>query len=118
MAIIRIECKQEMTKPDKLSIKLEETSDKGRYYIPSENPQNEEAELTFRKSGKNTVVADHTGVPTRYRGQGIGLLLVKRLVDDARAKKIKIIPKCPFIAAMYAKHPEWADVMQGSPARH
>ena len=103
-----------MTTLDKLPIELDETSDGGRYYIPSENPLDEEAELTFRKSGETTLIADHTGVPSRYRGQGLGLLLVERLVDDARAKGLTIVPRCPFIAAMYAKHPEWADVMESS----
>ncbi len=104
-----------MIEPEKLSIELEETAKRGRFYIPSDNPQDEEAELTFRKSGEATIVADHTGVPTKYRGQGIGLLLVDRLVDHARTNGLTIIPKCPFIAAMYAKHPEWADIMKGSP---
>tara|TARA_R110000782_G_scaffold13611_4_gene40068 strand:+ start:2851 stop:3174 length:324 start_codon:yes stop_codon:yes gene_type:complete len=106
-----------MTTLDKLSIKLEETAGGGRYYIPSENSLDEEAELTFRKSGETTLIADHTGVPSRYRGQGIGLLLVERLVDDARANGLRIVPKCPFIAAMYAKFPEWSDVMEGNPPR-
>jgi predicted GNAT family acetyltransferase len=56
-------------------------------------------------------------VPDRYRGQGIGLMLAERLIEDARASGVTIVPLCPFVRAMYEKHPEWSDVMQASAKR-
>jgi predicted GNAT family acetyltransferase len=32
-----------------------------------------------------------------------------RLVADARAAGLKIVPRCPFVAAQRAKHPDWAE---------
>ena len=43
----------------------------------------------------------------------IGLKLVERGVADARAAGRKIIPLCPFAAAQFRRHPEWADVLKG-----
>lgn len=100
-----------------MQIELEETSSKGRYFIRTEDPGADEAELTFSKFGDKTIIADHTGVPDRYRGQGIGLMLVEKLIEDARAKGVKVVPVCPFIRAMFEKHPEWSDVMQAN-AKH
>lgn len=95
-----------------MQIEFEETPSKGRYYVPSRNAKQDVAELTFSKVGKDTIIADHTGVPDRLRGQGVGLALLNKLVADARAKGIKVVPQCPFVRAMYEKHPEWSDVMR------
>ena len=97
---------------EQVQIEFEETSSKGRYYVPSESAKQDVAELTFSKAGKDTIIADHTGVPDRLRGQGVGLALLNKLVADARAKGVKVVPQCPFVRAMYEKHPEWSDVMR------
>jgi predicted GNAT family acetyltransferase len=69
-----------------------------------------EAELTYSRAGPQLIIADHTGVPDAFRGQGIGRLLATRMVEDARAEGFKIFALCPFVNAERAKHPEWADV--------
>lgn len=90
-------------------IKLEETSSKGRYFLTA--PGGEVAEMTFSRTGAHLIIIDHTGVPDAFRGQGAGLRLVTRAVEDARASGTKIIPLCPFAAAQFRKHPDWADVL-------
>lgn len=92
-------------------IKLREDDSKGRYSLRAEDGS--EAEMTFSKAGADTIIIDHTLVPRAFRGQGIGLKLVQRGVDDARAAGRKIIPLCPFVAAEFRRHPEWADVLKG-----
>ena len=49
-------------------------------------------------------------MPDAFRGTGAGLALFMRLVEDARAEGVKIVPLCPFVNATRKKHPEWADV--------
>ena len=93
-----------------VEIKLEESDTKGRYVV--KGPDGAEAEMTFSKLGDNAIIIDHTGVPEAFRGQGIGLKLVERGVADARASGKKIIPLCPFAAAQFKRHPEWADVLK------
>jgi predicted GNAT family acetyltransferase len=92
------------------AVELEESGSKGRYVFRADGA---EAEMTFSKAGEHMMIIDHTAVPDAFRGQGIGLKLVNRAVEDARAAGKKIIPLCPFAAAQFRRHPEWADVLKG-----
>jgi predicted GNAT family acetyltransferase len=87
---------------------LEDHGSKGRYVYRAGDA---EAEMTFSRAGEHLLIIDHTGVPDAFRGQGIGLRLVARAVEDARAAGRKIIPLCPFAAAQFRRHPEWSDVL-------
>jgi len=87
----------------------EEGKTRGRYVITIGG---HEAELTYSKLGDSgNVIADHTGVPEELGGRGLGSVLVRRLIDDARSGGFKIVPLCPFVKAQYLQHPEWSDVM-------
>ncbi|MCG7504577.1 GNAT family N-acetyltransferase [Mesorhizobium retamae] len=90
-------------------IELQDHGSKGRYVLRS--PGGAEAEMTFTKVGEHKIIIDHTEVPDVFRGQGAGLRLVTRAVEDARASQKKIIPLCPFAAAQFRRHAEWADVL-------
>jgi predicted GNAT family acetyltransferase len=92
------------------AVVLEENDAKGRYVYRANGA---EAEMTFSKAGEHLVIIDHTEVPDAFRGQGIGLRLVTRAVEDARAAGKKVIPLCPFANAQFRRHPEWADVLKG-----
>ena len=94
------------TKPD---IELDDLGSKGRYVFRDGGA---EAEMTFSKAGEHMIIIDHTEVPDAFRGQGVGLRLVTRAVEDARAAGKKIIPLCPFANAQFRRHPEWADVLK------
>jgi uncharacterized protein len=91
-------------------IQLEDQESKGRYVL--RGPGGAEAEMTFTKVGQHQIIIDHTGVPDEFRGQGIGLKLVARAVEDARKAGITVIPLCPFAAAQFRRHPEWSDVLK------
>ena len=94
-------------------IKFEQGESKGRYYL--EGPGGAVAEMTFSRTGQHMIIIDHTEVPDAFRGQGVGLKLVTRAVEDARAQGKTIIPLCPFANAQFRRHPEWADVLNGRP---
>jgi predicted GNAT family acetyltransferase len=91
------------------AITLEETESKGRYAY---RDGADEAEMTFSKAGVGLVIIDHTEVPPAFRGQGVGQALVERAVADFRAQGKKVLPLCPFAAAQFRRHPEWADLLQ------
>lgn len=95
---------------DELEIQFEDSGSKGRYFIRT--PAGDEAEMTFTKVGEHQMIIDHTGVPEAFRGQGAGLRLVTRAVEDARAAGKKIMPLCPFAAAQFRRHQEWSDVLK------
>ncbi|AUM73983.1 GNAT family N-acetyltransferase [Paracoccus jeotgali] len=92
-----------------IEITLEETDAKGRYRAIVDG---HEAEMTYSRAGATTIIIDHTGVPNELRGRGVGQALVRRGVEDARAKGLKIIPLCPFAKAQIERHPEWQDVLK------
>jgi predicted GNAT family acetyltransferase len=94
----------------KAEIELEESGSKGRYVLRS--AAGEEAELTFTRIGESRIILDHTEVPDAFRGQGAGLRLVSRAVEDARASGKRVIALCPFARAQFDRHPEWADVLE------
>ena len=91
-------------------IQVQDTGSKGRYFMRSS--AGDMAEMTFTKIGERQIIIDHTEVPDAFRGQGAGLRLVTRAVEDARAQGKTIIPLCPFAAAQFRRHPEWADVLR------
>lgn len=93
-----------MSEPD---ISREVDGSKGRYVLVKDGA---EAELTYSIASPTLIIADHTGVPEPLRNTGAGRALVERLVADARAEGVKIMPLCPFVNALRARHPEWADV--------
>ena len=87
-----------------------ETNASGGRYTARAAGIDAEAELTWRNVGTDTRIAAHTGVPDAFRGKGVGRLLVTRMVEDARSKGFKIVPRCSYVDAERRKHPEWADV--------
>jgi len=95
---------------DETRTELEDNGAKGRYVV--KGPDGAEAEMTFTKVGEHQLIIDHTEVPDAFRGQGVGARLVMRAVEDARAAGKTIIPLCPFAAAQFRRHPEWADVLK------
>ena len=90
-------------------IELEEAASKGRYVHRAGGA---EAEMTFTKAGEHLIIIDHTEVPDAFRGQGVGVRLVGRAVEDARLSGKKIIPLCPFANAQFRRHAEWQDVLE------
>jgi predicted GNAT family acetyltransferase len=94
---------------DAIRIEREENGSRGRYVYRADG---HEAEMTFSKVGTHQIIIDHTEVPEAFRGQGIGLRLVEHAVSDARKDGKTIIPLCPFAAAQFRRHPEWADVLR------
>lgn len=97
---------------DDLTITLTETGSKGRY-VTRPDPEGPEAELTYSRASDKLIIIDHTGVPDAYRGRNVGVSLVRRAVDDARKGGYKIMPLCPFAAAQFRRHGDWADVLNG-----
>jgi len=54
----------------------------------------------------------HTEVPAALGGRGIGSKLVRELLEDVRARGLKVVARCPFVAAWMGKHPEFNDLIQ------
>jgi predicted GNAT family acetyltransferase len=53
------------------------------------------------------IVFTHTEVPEESEGHGVGDALARFALDDARARGLKVMPLCPFIAVWIGRHPEY-----------
>jgi predicted GNAT family acetyltransferase len=53
----------------------------------------------------------HTEVPPELGGRGVGSTLVRGALAAIRAKGLKVVAKCPFVAAYMGKHPEFNDLV-------
>jgi predicted GNAT family acetyltransferase len=59
------------------------------------------------------LVLTHTEVPTEYSGEGIATRLAQGTFDLLRRSGRKAVLKCPFMGNFFAKHPEYADIVDG-----
>lgn len=64
----------------------------------------------YRRSN-GTIVFTHTEVPPEHEGQGIGNQLAEAALDYARREQLRVVPRCRFVAAFIARHPEYADLV-------
>jgi uncharacterized protein len=67
----------------------------------------------YRDDANGHRVLTHTEVPNAFSGQGLGSRLAHGVFEDARANRIKLVLKCPFMAAWFARHPEYGDMVAG-----
>lgn len=97
-----------------ITIRLEDDPRKGRY-IAAVAGREGEAYIAFTHREEGIISADHTIAPDSLKGTGAAFALVEHLVADARARRFRIIPYCPYVRAQYRKHPEWADAFAVPP---
>ncbi len=56
----------------------------------------------------------HTEVPNEFRGKGIGSKLVRGELEAARARGLKVVARCPFVAGYIREHAEFQDLLSHS----
>lgn len=57
------------------------------------------------------LVFTHTEVDPTLEGQGMGSVLIRQSLDDARRRGKRIVPVCGFVAAYVKKHQDWNDII-------
>lgn len=60
---------------------------------------------------EDIITFTHTEVREEYEGQGIGGHLARTALDDARARRLRVRPECPFIRSWIEQHPDYADLV-------
>jgi hypothetical protein len=92
--------------------------------VPSEvivrhNPQSSrfEAEVDGRLARCDYRMHDgvmqlvHTEVPPALEGRGIGAALVRAALEHAAAEGLRVRPRCSFVSAYLARHPEYRHLL-------
>ena len=90
-----------------MKIKHEDNGKKGKFFVEVKGKQ--EAMMTYTYAGNNKIIIDHTEVNESLKGQGVGYKLVEAAVEFMRENDIKVIPLCPFAAAVFKKKHEYSD---------
>jgi uncharacterized protein len=62
------------------------------------------------------LVMDHTVVDPEHREQGHGTTLARGALEDVRRRGLRVVPQCPFIRSFVEEHPEFADLVDETPA--
>ncbi len=94
---------------DQMDIQQEEHGRKGAFFIDEDGEWI--AELTYFKSGENTITVDHTEIDPKLKGQDVGRRLVESVVNFARESGLKITPACPYAKKVIDSTPEFQDVV-------
>lgn len=92
-----------------MEIQRQEHGQKGAFFIDEDGEW--VAELTYVKTGSDTMVIDHTEVDPKLRGENIGQDLVAAAVAYARENGLKINPSCPYAKKVIDSNPEFKDVL-------
>ncbi|MGY1706803.1 GNAT family N-acetyltransferase [Geodermatophilus sp. SYSU D00697] len=66
----------------------------------------------YQREG-DRVVFTHTEVDPDQEGNGVGSTLARGALDDVRARGLRAVPRCSFIAAWVDRHPDYADLVDG-----
>jgi predicted GNAT family acetyltransferase len=76
----------------------------------------ERAGLIRYRRLEGAVALVHTEVDPDAEGHGLGTVLVQGALDDLRARGLKVVPVCPFVAAFIRRHPEYDDLVTADDA--
>jgi len=66
--------------------------------------------LAYYRLANGVMTFTHTEVPPQFRQRGIARL-VQGALEAARARGLKIVPRCSFVANYVAPHPEFGDLL-------
>lgn len=67
--------------------------------------------MAYYQLAPGVITFRHTEVPPEMSGHGVGSQLVRGALEAARARGLKVVARCPFVAAYLAKHPEFNDLL-------
>lgn len=69
------------------------------------------AAFTTYRLHPDRIVFLHTETLDAFAGHGLGGRLARAALDDARARGLHVVPRCPFVARYIVEHPEYQDLV-------
>lgn len=95
-----------------MDIQLFDDGHRGVFFIEAD--EKKVGKLIFEWKDESTIIIKHTEVSDVLKGKGAGKQLVRKAVDFARERNLKIIPECPFAQKIFDIDPSFADVLTHS----
>jgi len=93
-----------------LAMEVRENTQQHRFELPIKG---EAMAVAYYRVEDGRVVLTHTEVPAEFSGQGIASRLARGTFELLRRSGRKAVLKCPFMGEFFARHPEYADVVEG-----
>jgi predicted GNAT family acetyltransferase len=91
-----------------LKLRIEDQPDRRRYVIYDGDRR--AGHVTYRREpGK--LALDHTEVDEDFEGQGVGSVLIKHVLDEAREEGVDVLPFCSFVRSWIGRHPEYVELV-------
>jgi hypothetical protein len=69
------------------------------------------AGFTTYRDRPNARIALHSEVFPEFEHRGLASELARGTLDDIRARGMRVVPRCPFVAKYVREHPDYADLV-------
>jgi predicted GNAT family acetyltransferase len=66
--------------------------------------------LSYRLAGDRLCLI-HTEIESPYEGNGLGSVLVKHVMDEARQRQHTVVAYCPYVRGWIDSHTEYSDLV-------
>ena len=63
------------------------------------------------------ILFTHTEIDEAYEGMGLGSVLVRHALDNARERRLAVLPLCPFVRAWIGRHEDYLDLVPAQARR-
>lgn len=97
-----------MSKTDKTGAPTSVSAGSDRYTIAVEGKDVGHAEFVDRDGQR---IFTHTEVDGGYEGRGLATILIAEALLDTRDAGLRIVARCPMVAAYVDKHDEYTDIV-------
>jgi predicted GNAT family acetyltransferase len=69
------------------------------------------AGIAVYRLSPDRIVFTHTEVAPEFEGHGVAGQLAKFALDDARARGLQVVARCPYIAEYIRRHPDYKELL-------
>jgi predicted GNAT family acetyltransferase len=65
----------------------------------------------YRLRPDNRIIAVHSEVFPEFEHHGLASELAREMLDDIRARDLRVMPRCPFVKKYIEEHPDYDDLV-------
>lgn len=91
-----------------MNVAVQELSSRRRYELYADDVP--VGLLKYRLAGDRLCLL-HTEIESPYEGNGLGSVLIKHVMDEARQHQRTVVPYCPYVRGWINLHAEYSDLV-------